>query len=164
MRRWNILATVLLGTAAVGSADDKPSDDGEKLAGKWKVVEAVRDGETLKDVPPALFEWVKFGGPKPLLHFELPAKLVPAEITGEYVAVGHTLDPKADPKRITLTRNYGGKGFSYPGIYELRGDRLRMCLALNDWYAHTAARKVPDKFEAPKGSGRTLVVFERVKE
>ena len=166
MRMGLFVAATLVGVAlSPCRADDKKPGDGERLVGKWKVVEAVRDGEILKDVPPLVVEQFRFGGPGLSVRLQLPAKLVPADdLTAAYVEVDHLLDPEADPKRITLGRGWGGKGFRYPGIYELDGDGLRLCLTLKDWYSHAAPRVRPDKFEAPKGSGRTLVTFERVKE
>ena len=167
MRVGLFVAATLVGVAMSPClADDKKPADRERLVGKWKVVEAVRDGETLKDVPPLVVEQFRFGGPGLSVFLKLPAKLVPADdLTAAYVEVSHALDPEADPKQITLGRGWGGKGYSYPGLYELRGDRLRLCLTLKHWYIHgTGGRVRPDKFEAPKGSGRTLVTFERVKE
>jgi hypothetical protein len=55
---------------------------------------------------------------------------------------------------------------SYVGIYELSGDRLKLCLNLGPWVKPDSPARTayPEKFEAPKGSGLTLLTLKRAKE
>jgi uncharacterized protein (TIGR03067 family) len=69
-----------------------------------------------------------------------------------------TLDPTKTPKEIDIEVASGKyKGVVYLGIYELKGDTLRICFAMPD-------RPVrPTDFSAGKGSVRALSEFKREK-
>jgi uncharacterized protein (TIGR03067 family) len=67
--------------------------------------------------------------------------------------------PKYTPKAIDFvnTNPTYGLELAYPGIYELKGDTLRICRSLK-WNGPR-----PSQFRAPKGSSRVLAVWTRVK-
>jgi RNA polymerase sigma factor (sigma-70 family) len=67
-----------------------------------------------------------------------------------------TLDPFASPKAIDGTPLNGpNKGATFPGIYALEGDTLKLCLALEE--------RRPTEFAAQPGRKMTLLVLKREK-
>jgi uncharacterized protein (TIGR03067 family) len=67
-------------------------------------------------------------------------------------------DPEAKPKTIDLTSADGGdKGQVFPGIYELDGDRLRVCYG-------SPKEKRPTRFGTKKDDGYICLVFERTRK
>ena len=62
------------------------------------------------------------------------------------------LDPTTRPRQITLTQDDGS---IRPGIYEIGGDTLRICLSGTD--------ERPRDFTSPPGSRIALMVLERQK-
>jgi len=70
-----------------------------------------------------------------------------------------TLDPTKTPKRIDVRSAEGPfKGKTLPGIYELKGDTLRLCLE-----ADGKADKRPTAFEAPGTTRNMLLTYRREK-
>jgi uncharacterized protein (TIGR03067 family) len=68
-----------------------------------------------------------------------------------------TIDPTKKPKTIDMTGTMGGdKGKKYLGIYELKGDELKLCIG------DTKSR--PKTFGAKKGYERQLEVWKKLKE
>lgn len=80
-------------------------------------------------------------------------------VDGQELAEGtSTIDPTVTPKTIDFKVTKGNDaGRETYGIYELTGDTRKICYA-------EPGRQRPADFSAPAGSGRTLAVFERVKE
>jgi hypothetical protein len=82
-------------------------------------------------------------------------------------ALSYRLSAKGSAQQIVLSENPlpGSDTFdrSYRGIYKLDGDRLKVCLNLGPWdKLRSPARTAwPEKFEAPKGSGFTLLTLKR---
>ncbi|MFO0798107.1 MAG: TIGR03067 domain-containing protein [Gemmataceae bacterium] len=71
----------------------------------------------------------------------------------------YTLDPTKTPKRIDVRSAEGPfKGKTLPGIYELKGDTLRLCLD-----ADGKADKRPAAFEAPGTTRNMLLTYRREK-
>ena len=70
-----------------------------------------------------------------------------------------TLDPAKTPKRIDVRSAEGPfKGKTLPGIYELKGDTLRLCLD-----GDGKADKRPAAFEAPGTTRNMLLTYRREK-
>ena len=70
-----------------------------------------------------------------------------------------TLDPAKTPKRIDVRSAEGPfKGKTLPGIYELKGDTLRLCLE-----GDGKADKRPAAFEAPGTTRNMLLTYRREK-
>jgi uncharacterized protein (TIGR03067 family) len=66
------------------------------------------------------------------------------------------LDPSKSPKEIDITFLDGpGKGSTFPGIYALEKEQLRLC------FSHTKDR--PKDFKTERGQLRELVILEREK-
>jgi uncharacterized protein (TIGR03067 family) len=71
-----------------------------------------------------------------------------------------TLDAAKSPKRIDIKSAEGPfKGKTLPGIYELKGDTLTLCLE-----ADGKAEKRPEKFESPGMVRNMLLTFNREKK
>jgi uncharacterized protein (TIGR03067 family) len=71
-----------------------------------------------------------------------------------------TLDATKSPKHITLASSEKAgpfKGRTMPGIYELKDDKLTVCL-------NSEKDDRPAKFEAPEKTPLMLFVFEREKK
>jgi len=70
-----------------------------------------------------------------------------------------TLDATKSPKRIDVRSAEGPfKGKTLPGIYELKGDTLRLCLD-----GDGKADKRPTAFEAPGTTRNMLLTYRREK-
>jgi uncharacterized protein (TIGR03067 family) len=68
------------------------------------------------------------------------------------------LDPTKKPKAIDVTFTEGErKGKTVLGIYEIDSDAFRVCVA-------NPGDERPAEFSAKAGSGRTLIVYNRVKK
>jgi len=120
----------------------KPSEkDLNLLKGNWKVVSMVHNG---KDLPNAEDHGITFDGENVTIK----------EPNGESKGKCTRLDPAKDPKQIDLTPDGGGKKLQ--GIYELKGDELKLCLTRSD-------SERPSRFESKEGSNSRLVVLKREK-
>ena len=68
------------------------------------------------------------------------------------------LDPAKKPKAIDITYDDGpNKGKTNRGVYRIDGDTLTICRH------EQPDMPRPGDFNAPAGSGRALVVFQRIK-
>jgi uncharacterized protein (TIGR03067 family) len=121
----------------------KERSDAEKIQGTWKVVSAVDGGED-QDTK----EVLTFGKDKITVEDR--------ESKSEWQA--YKLDPGKKPKSIDLTT--GGK--TYLGIYELDGDKLKICINEHS----DSDRKRPTAFESKGGSSPNdlLIVLDREKK
>ena len=67
----------------------------------------------------------------------------------------YTLDATSDPKGMTVTGTAGpNAGKTYPAIYELKGDTLRICYDLS-------GAKRPAAFKSMAGTQLYLVTYTR---
>ena len=70
----------------------------------------------------------------------------------------YTLDSTTDPKGMPVTGTDGpNKGKTFPAIYELHGDTLRICYDLS-------GQKRPTEFKSTAGTKLYLVTYARAKE
>lgn len=145
-------AVIRLGTAAIllgiittmpARADEK--DEFKKLNGTWKPTAAELAGKKFPD------EQVK------------AMKLVMVDdrytvTVGEQLDKGTVkLDLKAKPKAMDITGTDGpNKGKTYPAIYELSGDTLKVCYALE-------GKERPTEFKTQTGTALFLVTYQRAK-
>src|SRR5262249_16864069 len=151
-RSGSILFVCLLAGCGANPATDEASREGGNAAadgaadasawqGTWKLVSCVADGESqIADL-----QWVVDGD-----HY--PIRLEEKAGTDPYP---FTLDP--EQKRIEVNHHetpegtYGGR---LRGIYEVRGDSLKVCYDLK-------GQQYPESFDAPRGSKRVLYQFQR---
>ncbi len=149
MRRWLlVLAPCFLLAAARGAAvDDSKRKD--ELQGRWKLVEVQKQGEAHKVKPDTTeFFQMEFKGNKVTATFKEPTP----NQEGTY-----ELPAGQKPRAIDFTPTTGDeKGKTVKGIYEIKGNKLTLCVAV-------PGTKRPKKF-ASKGDEVVVYVLERVKE
>ena len=140
------LAVLLLLAAARLRADAAKAQD-KDLDGEWEMTDAVKDGKTPQRPPE---------GVRPLYAVK-DGVMTPLSVEG---AKGGALkvDPSKDPKEVDATPLDGPqKGKAMLGIYEVKGDVLRLCFA-------DPGIDRPTEFSSKEGSGRGLMTFQRVKK
>jgi uncharacterized protein (TIGR03067 family) len=109
----------LLALTAVITPLHVHADDKKALDGTWTVVKAEADGKPEGEILKAKFTFRD--GDK------LVIKLLKEDKPLDGVAV--KLDAAKKPKEIDLTRSFEGRSETATGIYELDGDRLKLCIA-----------------------------------
>lgn len=147
--RWACVAVFL--AAAVAAADDKPKDDAKKdlepLQGTWSVVKIVQDGKELPGEAVEGLTLVVKGNSRVL-----------KQDGEEKSKATFKVDPTKKPKAIDIEVSDGPlAGRTIRGVYEVKDDTLRVCLAIGD-------DERPDGFEAKEGSGRQLQEFKKQKK
>ena len=137
---------VMSGCSQAGlSSASTPEQDTQKLQGSWKLAQGTYDGETIsEDV-----RW-SFSGD------QVTAEVHGARETSQFkLGVG-------GPRTIFVKHHdnplagQGWIGGTLTGIYELSGDRLRVCYDMT-------GRSYPKRFDASKGSRRINYGFVREK-
>ena len=136
----------LIATAPVAKKTDK-----ENIQGTWKLVSLEYGGDTTP----------KPGLPPIGMMLVFKADKISAT-DGKIEKVVHAyklLDTKKTPKVIEFTPldERPSKGKPQKAIYELKGDRLKLCVQNEDG-------KPPTEFATKPGDGLLLQIFERVKK
>jgi uncharacterized protein (TIGR03067 family) len=142
---------VFLSVSHLLAADDKGTDQ-EKMQGQWKLVDVNdSDGITKKRGFDEHVLVIKGGE----MWEEPPA--------GEKAARRpFKLDPAKDLKRIDFrTEGKSKEGQQRYGVYSLDGDKLTICFSTA---APAEEARRPTDFTVKPGSGRVLLVYERVKK
>jgi uncharacterized protein (TIGR03067 family) len=133
-------------------ADEKKADKAEavkqewkRLNGTWEFVRGVADGK--EGLPP-----------KEKATSTVEDGKYTIKAGGKVVMEGtFKLDPTTSPKSLDDTPSRGpNKGKTYPAIYEVKGDTLRVCIA-------QPGKPRPKALESKAGSGHTLITYKRVK-
>lgn len=155
MKSLNLLAMLCVTSLMIATVRaDEPKSDAEQLQGKW----ILHRGET-NGVP--LAEILEKQGKKDL-QIDFSGDLMTMSGVGfQDHTCRFTLQPDQDPRAIDSvteeTQGKAAKGTRVPGIYSIDGDTLKLCLPNN------ADAERPKKFEAPIGSGLSVLVLTRVK-
>ncbi len=135
---------VVVASLSVFAAD--PPDDAKAVQGKWKPVKAELGGQPMAD------------GVLKIISLKMG--------TGNYeVFVGtepdrgtYAIDAATKPKSITITGTDGpNHGRTFPAIYELKGNTLRICYDLS-------GEKRPTEFRSVAGTKLYLVTYTRKAE
>ena len=131
MLRW-----ALVGLAAVAFVSTARTDEAEKelakLQGKWSVESIEENGVKEPDDEAKKFQ------------ITIKGKLFVVNLYGKEESMTIAIDPAKSPKTIDMTPNYGeDKSKTAPGIYELDGDKLRICACPKG--------ERPKKFTSEKG-------------
>jgi uncharacterized protein (TIGR03067 family) len=139
----------LLGAAVAQEEKGKPKGL-DQLKGTWTAVSLERGGEKLpEDMLKELNMQLLFAGDK-----------YTERIKGEVNEEGTIkIDTSKKPATIDLNIRTGDdKGKLQLGIFEVKGDTLRLCLAVPD------GKERPTTFASPEGKTDANVVFKRGKE
>ena len=139
-----VLALALLAVAPTLVRSDEKADEWKGLSGKWTVEKAVLGGTDATAALSAAVLTISDG--KYTLEFE------GKEDKGT-VAIDHAKKPRTMDIVGTEGAN---KGKKYMAIYELSGDILKVCYALE-------GEVRPTEFESKAGSNTFLVTYKRKK-
>jgi uncharacterized protein (TIGR03067 family) len=135
-------------------ADKKKADavkkEQQRLQGTWEVLEYVINGEVVPAEAVKTMRVVFTGD-------QMSMSLAKAAGKREYT---FTVDPAQKPKVIETSPTIAKSKtkMSSPGIYELDGDKLKLCLS------RLGSKDRPGDFESSEGSGNTLLVLRRAKK
>ncbi len=120
--------------------------DAKTVQGSWKPVKAELAGQPMPDTVLQSISLKLDNG-----NYEVVAAGQPDKGT-------YTLDSAAKPKGMTITGTGGpNSGKTFPAIYELNGDELRICYDLS-------GAKRPTEFKSTAGTQLYLVTYNRQKE
>ena len=140
----SVVLAIVVGLVAAPIPKAKPPKDEEAIQGTWQI-DKFDLGQGVP-VPPLDFTQMRFtfksGGKLTMSMGDMPLK------EGEY-----KLDPAAKVKEIDMTES----GRVAPGIYELEGDALKICIA----EGKNAVRPTEMK---PDGKRIAVITLKRVKE
>jgi uncharacterized protein (TIGR03067 family) len=145
MKRTFVFALVACFPFAAGMQVDDKGDDAKRVEGTWQLKEAELAGQ----------KWP-----------EDVVKTIQLKITGDKYTLQSNekpdagtfkLDPDKQPKQITITGTDGpNKGKTFPAIYEITGDTLKVCYDLSG-QAH------PREFKTAPGTQLFLATYKRRK-
>jgi len=151
MRRMvAVFLGLLAATITAFARQDAAADDGKTIQGTWKVVSCEHGGKKLPD------DKVKDA----VLIFA--DGIFTFKEGGKTITVGnYRLDPEAKPGVLDIVATEGpAKGQSQHGIYELKGDDLKLCQSFG-------VDRRPAEFKsvnvADEGNPRMLWIPRRVK-
>jgi uncharacterized protein (TIGR03067 family) len=126
-------------------AADSP-DDGKAVQGKWKPTKAELAGQPMADAVLKVISLKLEDGKYEVFVGDEPDR-------GTY-----TVDSTTQPKSMTVTGTDGvNRGKTFPAIYELKGDTLRICYDLS-------GAKRPTEFKSIAGTKLYLVTYNRKNE
>jgi uncharacterized protein (TIGR03067 family) len=137
IRLMALLAVGLLIAAA--PKDDKGAKDLKNLEGTWKLVAGERDGEKAPE------EFLKNSS------LTIKAGKYDVKLGDNTVEGTLKLDPSKKPKTLDAVESADR---TYLGIYELKGDEFKVCLA-------QPGGDRPKEFSTAAGSGHMLFVWKR---
>ncbi len=123
-----------------------PPDDAKAVQGNWRPVKAELAGQAMSDAVLKSISLKLENGKYEVFVGNEPDR-------GTY-----TLDATSKPRGMTITGTEGpNNGKTFPAIYELEGDTLRICYDLS-------GAKRPTKFATVAGTKLYLVTYNRKKE
>ena len=126
-------------------AAGSPGDAAKAVQGNWKPVKAELAGQPMTDAVLQSISLKLDNGKYEVFVGVLPDK-------GTY-----TIDSTTKPKSMTITGTEGpNHGKTFPAVYELKGDTLRICYDLS-------GAKRPTEFKTSAGTKLYLVTYRRNK-
>jgi uncharacterized protein (TIGR03067 family) len=142
----NFLCVCLVVAASLTALAAGESDDHKTLLGLWIPVKAELSGQPMSD---AVLKTISLKLTKDEYH---------VLVAGEPDNGTWTIDSAAKPKGMTITGTEGpNHGKTFPAIYELTGDTLRIC------YDLSGAKRLTE-FKTIAGTKLYLVTYNRKKE
>lgn len=123
------------------------ASDAVRIQGRWRPLRCVYNGDASEENQASKDDfWT----------FEKSLLIYTSEARDEY-----KLNEKARPRQIDVKQLRPDEkerdGVRLIGIYELKGDELRICIT-------SAERPRPREFTSKKGSGHNLFVLQRIKK
>ena len=123
-----------------------PPDDAKAVQGSWTPVKAELGGQPMTD---AVLKSISL---------KLENGKYDVSVGGNPDKGTYTLDSTSKPKSMTVTGTEGpNNGKTFPAIYELKGDTLRICYDLS-------GAKRPTEFKSIAGTKLYLVTYNRKKD
>ena len=142
----NILYIGLTVAASLTAFAADPQDDAKAVQGSWTPAKADLGGQPMTEAVLKSISLKLDHGKYEVFVGDKPDK-------GTY-----TLDSTSMPKSMTITGTEGpNQGKTFPAIYELKGDTLRICYDLS-------GAKRPTEFKSIAGTKLYLVTYNRKKE
>jgi uncharacterized protein (TIGR03067 family) len=143
--------TVFLVSTAFGG--DAVKKEQQLLQGEWKLIKLTEKGREAEDAPKHVNK-VTFAGSKLTISMTNP------DGKSDVKSATLTLMPQKSPKAIDIVPDEGPeKGQVSPGIYELKGDKLRICAVDG-----RKSKDRPTEFSSTEANGTVILEFERVKK
>jgi uncharacterized protein (TIGR03067 family) len=135
-----VLSLLLIETLAA-AAGEKP--DAKAIEGAWAPVKAELAGQSL---PAAVLKTISLN---------LDGGKYEVSVAGEPDKGTYTLNSSTKPKSMVITGTEGpNKGKTFPAIYDLEGDVLRVCYDLS-------GKQRPAEFKTAAGTQLYLVTYHR---
>jgi uncharacterized protein (TIGR03067 family) len=144
--RLSLLATVVAALSLAPARADTASDELKKLQGTWVIESFERVGKKVGSLA---------GGT--MVFTEKEHSIRPKGVAeARRPKAAHQLDPAKSPKHIDIRPKTGSNiGKTHLGIYEIEGDRCRLC------FADPPADERPAEFKSKEGI--VLIVLRRQK-
>jgi uncharacterized protein (TIGR03067 family) len=140
---------VLVPFGAIPARDETLKKELANLQGEWRLVRGEENGEAANEYTVKNLETAIKGD-------QLTFKDI-APLTDKASTLTIKIDPSGNPKGIDLKVEAGEwKGTVLEGIYECKGDELKLCL-----FVGQGTRNRPVEFETQSGSDRVLFVLKR---
>ena len=129
-------------------ADEAIKKDRQLYAGTWQAVSAEANGNKVSEEDA-----------KKIIVINKEDGTWTLQVEGKVVARGTSkIDPAKKPKMIDLTETEGeDKGKTFLGIYEVKKDSRKVCLA-------ESGKERPTEFKTAQDSGLLLIVMKRQKD
>lgn len=148
---WVLMACVgaLVGCQIREDARSTPLDpEFQALQGHWIMVSSICCGE---EMPSEMVRKISRQINGNLSIITVEEENGPKQFTGTI-----HLDAKTQPKSIDISLTSGeAKGNTVLGIYEIKGDQVRMCFS-------TVGKPRPKEFSSTPGSEQRLVIWKRL--
>jgi len=143
LKRLVFTGLAVLVMLAARAAD---TQDSKSIQGAWTPLKAELGGQPF---PPAVLKTISL---------KLHNGKYDVSVAGEPDRGTYTIDPSTKPKSMSVTGTDGpNKGKTFPAIYELDGDTLKICYDLS-------GKQRPADFKTTEGTRLYLVTYQRRKE
>jgi uncharacterized protein (TIGR03067 family) len=140
----SICLVLMAAITAAGAQTDTAEEDGARIQGTWVRI------------------YVDVEGKKSIDGKKKPAEAITLVIKGDkFGDEKYKLDPTKTPKHIDLaTRDDKGNRTTLPGIYELKGDKLKVCFPF-PFEGKFDKIERPKQFGSKRGENAVLEVYKR---